>query len=61
MNARIDLAISAGLAEDPIADSRPSESIGRLPERLLLQLSAMFAPPPAQRLQHCDCPGNAHN
>ncbi|TDD93129.1 hypothetical protein E1202_00375 [Saccharopolyspora karakumensis] len=63
MNARIDLAISAGLAEDPIAESRPdvdAASADRRPEGLLHQLAAMLAPLSTPRLQPCDCNGHAH-
>ncbi|MEB3368306.1 hypothetical protein [Saccharopolyspora mangrovi] len=63
MNARIDLAISAGLAEDPIEDPSPANgthTTGRRSEGLLQQLSAMLAPLTAPRLQPCDCPARAH-
>lgn len=62
MNARIDLAISAGLAGDPLEDSRPdaaAKSTGRRPEGLLHQLSAVLAPLSTLRLQPCDRPGRA--
>lgn len=63
MNARIDLAISAGLAEDPIEEphsAHGARTTGRRPEGLLQQLSAVLAPLTAPRLQPCDCPGRAH-
>ncbi|SFS38571.1 hypothetical protein [Saccharopolyspora flava] len=61
MNARIDLAISAGLAEDPPERSRsdhpePAESRH---EGLFQQLTAMLAPLAAPRPHLCDCPGHA--
>ncbi|TDC96257.1 hypothetical protein E1161_01870 [Saccharopolyspora aridisoli] len=62
MNARIDLAISAGLAEDPIDESRPdvhAASADRRPEGLH-RLAAMLAPLSTTRLRPCDCNGPAH-
>ncbi|MEV4733897.1 hypothetical protein [Saccharopolyspora sp. NPDC049426] len=62
MNARIDLAISAALAEDPIDESSPdgdAASADRRPEGLLHQLSAMLAPLSTPRLHPCDCNGHA--
>ena len=61
MNARIDLAISAGLAEEPLERSRPdtdAERSGR-PATLLHQLTAALAPLATLRLQPGDCPGQA--
>lgn len=62
MNARIDLAISAGLAEDPIDESRTdvdATSADHRSEGLLQQLAAMLAPLSTPRLQPCDCNGHA--
>ncbi|MDI2028691.1 hypothetical protein QFW96_08720 [Saccharopolyspora sp. TS4A08] len=62
MNARIDLAISAGLAEYPIEESRSGDIAPTefRREGLLHQLTAVLAPLTARRLHPCDCPGHAH-
>lgn len=57
MNARIDLAIAASLAEDPID---PAAETGTEPERptgFLRHLTDLLAPWPAFRLDTC----RAHN
>ncbi|GAB3685139.1 hypothetical protein [Saccharopolyspora tripterygii] len=61
MNARIDLAISAGLAEEPRERSRPDTTAERSsrPETLLRQLATALAPLSTLRLQPSDCPGQA--
>lgn len=61
MNARIDLAISAGLAEDPLERSRPDTDAERSdrPAKLLHQLAAALAALSALRLRPSNCPGQA--
>ena len=61
MNARIDLAISAGLAGVPLERSRSGTDAERSdrPATLLHQLTAALAPLSALRLQPSNCPGQA--
>jgi hypothetical protein len=56
VNARIDLAIIAGLAEDDQASDNTEPTCSR-PDRFRRHLARLLTPWTAGRLRPCGCPG----